>query len=239
MDLYEQPYDPKHPVICFDERPCQLIGDAIIPIPIKPGSPKKEHYEYIRNGTCCVFLAFEPLAGKRLICVKERRTMVDYADFMRLLADQYPEAETILLVQDNLNTHTAGSFYNALPPDDAFQLGRRFEYHYTPKKGSWLNMAEIELSALSKQCLDRRIADMKRLIDEVSAWEQERNAIGATVRWRFNKDNARVKLQRHYSNLLNWCYRALVVIEMIPLRSISLPAACSQKGLYMNKSYSD
>ena len=203
MDLYEQPYDPKHPVICFDERPCQLIGDAIIPIPIKPGSPKKEHYEYIRNGTCCVFLAFEPLAGKRLICVKERRTMVDYADFMRLLADQYPEAETILLVQDNLNTHTAGSFYNALPPDDAFQLGRRFEYHYTPKKGSWLNMAEIELSALSKQCLDRRIADMKRLIDEVSAWEQERNAIRATVRWRFNKDNARVKLQRHYSNLLN------------------------------------
>lgn len=203
MDLYEQPYDPKHPVICFDERPCQLICDAIIPIPIKPGSPKKEHYEYIRNGTCCVFLAFEPLAGKRLICVKERRTMVDYADFMRLLADQYPEAETILLVQDNLNTHTAGSFYNALPPDDAFQLGRRFEYHYTPKKGSWLNMAEIELSALSKQCLDRRIADMKRLIDEVSAWEQERNAIGATVRWRFNKDNARVKLQRHYSNLLN------------------------------------
>ena len=189
LDLYEQPYDPKHPVICFDERPCQLIGDAIIPIPIKPGSPKKEHYEYIRNGTCCVFLAFEPLAGKRLICVKERRTMVDYADFMRLLADQYPEAETILLVQDNLNTHTAGSFYNALPPDDAFQLGRRFEYHYTPKKGSWLNMAEIELSALSKQCLDRRIADMKRLIDEVSAWEQERNAIRATVRWRFSKES--------------------------------------------------
>jgi hypothetical protein len=203
LDLYEQPYDPKHPVICFDERPCQLIGDAIIPIPMKTGSPKKEHYEYIRNGTCCIFLAFEPLAGKRLICVKEHRTMVDYADFMRLLSDQYPEAETILLVQDNLNTHTAGSFYNALSPEDAFQLARRFEYHYTPKKGSWLNMAEIELSALSKQCLDRRIADMKRLIDEVSAWEQERNAIGATVRWRFNKDNARVKLQRHYSNLLN------------------------------------
>jgi hypothetical protein len=203
LDLYEQPYDPKHPVICFDERPCQLIGDAIIPIPMKTGSPKKEHYEYIRNGTCCIFLAFEPLAGKRLICVKEHRTMVDYADFMRLLSNQYPEAETILLVQDNLNTHTAGSFYNALSPEDAFQLARRFEYHYTPKKGSWLNMAEIELSALSKQCLDRRIADMKRLIDEVSAWEQERNAIVATVRWRFNKDNARVKLQRHYSNLLN------------------------------------
>jgi hypothetical protein len=203
LDLYEQPYDPKHPVICFDERPCQLIGDAIIPIPMKPGSPKKEHYEYIRNGTCCIFLAFEPNAGKRLVCVKERRTKVDYADFMKLLANQYPEAEAILLVQDNLNTHTAGSFYDALPPDDAFKLAKRFEYHYTPRKGSWLNMAEIELSALSKQCLDRRISDMKWLIDEVSAWEQERNAIGATVRWRFNKDNARVKLQRHYFNLQN------------------------------------
>jgi len=203
LDLYEQPYDPKRPVICFDERPCQLICDAIIPIPIKPGSPKKEHYEYIRNGTCCIFFGLEPHEGKRLVCVKERRTMVDYADFMRLLANQYPEAETILLVQDNLNTHTAGSFYKALPPDNAFDLAKRFEYHYTPKKGSWLNMAEIELSALSKQCLDRRIADMKRLIDEVSAWQQERNEIRATVRWRFNKDNARVKLKRHYSNLQN------------------------------------
>jgi len=203
LDLYEQPYDPKRPVICFDERPCQLIGDAIVPIPIKPGSPRKEHYEYIRNGTCCIFLAFEPLAGKRLICVKKRRTKVDYADFMRMLEDQYPEAENIILVQDNLNTHTAGSFYDALPPDNAFKLAKRFEYHYTPKKGSWLNMAEIELSALSKQCLDRRIAEMKRLIDGVSAWEQERNAIRATVRWRFSKDSARVKLQRHYSNLQN------------------------------------
>jgi len=201
LDLYEQPYDPKRPVICFDERPCQLIGDAIIPIPIKPGSPKKEHYEYIRNGTCCVFLAFEPLAGKRLICVKERRTMVDYADFMKLLTQHYPDAEAIMLVQDNLNTHTAGSFYEALPPDDAFQLAKRFEYHYTPKKGSWLNMAEMELSALSKQCLDRRIASMKKLADEVSIWEQEGNAIGATVNWKFNKNNARIKLQRHYLNL--------------------------------------
>jgi hypothetical protein len=174
-----------------------LIGNAIIPIPIEPGSPKKEHYEYIRNGTCCIFLAFEPHAGKRLVCVKERRTKVDYVDFMKLLANQYPEAKTILLVQDNLNTHTSGSFYEALPPDDAFKLAKRFEYHYTPKKGSWLNMAEIELSALSKQCLDRRISDMKWQIYEVSAWEQERNAIGATVRWRFNKENARVKLKRH------------------------------------------
>jgi hypothetical protein len=203
LDIYEQPYDPKHPVLCFDERPCQLIGDAIVPIPIKPGSPKKEHYEYVRNGTCCIFMAFEPHKGKRFVRVKERRTMVDYADFMKMLANQYPEAEAIRLVQDNLNTHTAGSFYEALPPENAFTLAKRFEYHYTPKKGSWLNMAEIELSALSKQCLDRRIADMKKLSDEVCSWERDRNEIGVTVRWRFNKDKARVKLQRHYSNLQN------------------------------------
>ncbi len=203
LDIYEQPYDPKHPVLCFDERPCQLIGDAIVPIPIKPGSPKKEHYEYVRNGTCCIFMAFEPHKGKRFVRVKERRTMVDYADFMKMLANQYPEAEAIRLVQDNLNTHTSGSFYEALPPEEAFTLAKRFEYHYTPKKGSWLNMAEIELSALSKQCLDRRIADMKKLSDEVGSWERDRNEIGVTVRWRFNKDKARVKLQRHYSNVQN------------------------------------
>jgi hypothetical protein len=203
LDLYEQPYDPKRPVICFDERPCQLIGDVIVPIPIKPGSSKKEHYEYIRNGTCCIFLAFEPRAGKRMISVMEHRTKVDYANFMKILAQNYSDADTILLVQDNLNTHTSGSFYEAIPPEKAFELAKRFEYHYTPKKGSWLNMAEIELSALSKQCLDRRIGNMQKLAAEVGNWERERNAIGATVRWKFNKDNARVKLQRHYSNLQN------------------------------------
>jgi hypothetical protein len=203
LDLYEKPYDPKRPIICFDERPCQLIGDAIIPIPMKPGSPVKEHYEYVRNGTCCIFFAFEPSAGKRLICVKKHRKKVDYADFMKMLANHYPDAEIILLVQDNLNTHTAGSFYEALPPDDAFELAKRFEYHYTPKKGSWLNMAEVELSALSKQCLDRRIGNIEKLADEVDAWERERNAIGATVRWKFNKNDARVKLQRHYISLQN------------------------------------
>jgi hypothetical protein len=129
--------------------------------------------------------------------------MVDYTDFMKILSDIYPEAETIVLVQDNLNTHTAGSFYKALNPENAFNLAKRFEYHYTPKKGSWLNMAEIELSALSKQCLDRRIASIKTLAYEVGAWERERNSIGATVRWKFNKDNARQKLQRHYINLQN------------------------------------
>ena len=203
LDLYEQSYNPKRPVICFDERPCQLISDAIIPIPMKPGSPKKEHYEYVRNGTCCIFLAFEPHTGKRFVCVRKRRTMVDYADFMKLLAENYPDAEAIVLVQDNLNTHTPGSFYAALPPEEAFELGKRFEYHYTPKKGSWLNMAEIELSALSKQCLDRRVGTFKKLADEVSAWEQARNEIRATVRWKFNKENARSKLKRHYLNLQN------------------------------------
>ena len=203
LDVYEQPYDPKRPVICFDERPCQLIGDVISPIPMKPGSPKKEHYEYSRNGTCCIFMAFEPRAGRRVACVKEHRTKVDYADFMKMLAQHYPDAECILLVQDNLNTHTVGSFYEALPPEEAFELAKRFEYHYTPKKGSWLNIAEIELSALSKQCLDRRIGNIALLDDELGAWEQDRNANGATVRWKFNKNDARAKLQRHYLNLQN------------------------------------
>ena len=166
------------------------------------GVPRKR-ITNIRNGTCCIFLAFEPRAGKRIVCVKERRTRVDYADFMKTLSLRYPEAETILLVQDNLNTHTAGSFYESLPPEEAFELARSFEFHFTPKKGSWLNMAEIELSALSKQCLDRRIADLKTLKHEVSAWEIGRNSIEATVRWQFKKDNARDKLQRHYQKLQN------------------------------------
>jgi len=201
LDLYEKSYDPKHPVICFDERPCQLIGDAIIPIPMKSGSPKREHYEYVRNGTCCIFMAFEPQAGKRMVGVKTHRTKVDYANFMKELAEQYPHAESIRLVQDNLNTHTAGSFYAALNPDEAFELAKRFEFHFTPKKGSWLNMAEIELSALSKQCLDRRIETLDKLAAEVDSWEQERNAAKATVRWKFNKNDARIKLQRHYFSL--------------------------------------
>jgi transposase len=201
LDLYEKSYDPKHPVICFDERPCQLIGDAIMPIPMKSGSPKREHYEYVRNGTCCIFMAFEPQAGKRMVGVKTHRTKVDYAKFMKELAEQYPHAESIRLVQDNLNTHTAGSFYAALNPDEAFELAKRFEFHFTPKKGSWLNMAEIELSALSKQCLDRRIETLEKLAAEVDSWEQERNAAKTTVRWKFNKNDARIKLKRHYFSL--------------------------------------
>jgi len=203
LTLYEQPYDPLHPVICFDERPCQLIDDVITPIAMKPGKPKKEHYEYARNGTCCVFMAFEPLAGKRIVSVRKRRTKLDYAQFMKDLVKHYPDADSIRLVQDNLNTHTAASFYDAFPADGAFDLAKKFEYHYTPKKGSWLNIAEIELSALSKQCLDRRIGDINKLSKEIDAWQRERNDIKATVRWKFDKNDAREKLKRHYLKLQN------------------------------------
>jgi hypothetical protein len=203
LDLYEQPYDPKHPVICYDERPCQLIDDVIVPIPMKPGKPRKRDYEYRRNGTCCILIAFEPLTGKRFIQVVKHRTKAVYARFMKLLAQQYPDAESIQLVQDNLNTHTAGSFYSVFSPQEAFELARIFEYHFTPIKGSWLNMVEIEISALSRQCLDRRIGDMGKLAYEVSAWERERNRTKATVRWQFTKEKARDKFQRHYLNIQN------------------------------------
>lgn len=198
LDLYDQPYDTKHPVICFDERPCQLIDDVLTPIPMKPGKPKKEGYEYHRNGTCCILIAFEPHTGKRMIRVLEHRTKVDYANYMKELIQYYPSAESIELVQDNLNTHTAGSFYKAFPPQVAFELAKKFKCHYTPLKGSWLNMVEIELSALSRQCLNRRIGDIKTLAKEVRAWERERNRTKATVHWEFTKDDARDKFHRHY-----------------------------------------
>ncbi len=203
LNLYEQPYDSRYPVVCFDERPCQLIGDTIAPIPMKPGNPKRENYEYSRNGTCCVFIAFEPRAGKRIIRVKKSRTKEDYAQFMKELIRHYPEAESIRLVQDNLNTHTPGSFYEVFTPQEAFDLAMKLECHYTPKKGSWLNMAEIEISALSKQCLDRRIGDIGRLAKEVDAWEHERNRLKPKVRWQFSKTKAREKLHEHYVRALN------------------------------------
>lgn len=199
LNLYEQPYDPKRPMVCFDERPCQLIEDILTPIAMKPGKPKREDYEYSRNGICFIFIAFEPHTGKRFIQVRERRTQVDYAHFMKELVEKhYPDAECIRLVQDNLNTHCGGSFYEAFSAQEAFMLANKFEYHYTPKKGSWLNMAEIELSALAKQCLNRRIGDIETLAKEAYAWERRRNQIRATVNWRFTKDDAREKFRRHY-----------------------------------------
>ena len=203
LDQYELPYDPKHPLICMDEMPCQLIGDVLVPVIPKPGKPKRIDYEYVRNGTCCVFIAFDPHTGWRIVSVREHRTKADYADFMKKVAQHYPDAEYIRVVQDNLNTHSASSFYEALPPELAFELAKKFEFHFTPKKGSWLNMAEIEFSALSRQCLNRRIGDIKTLAKEAGAWEQDRNRIKATVRWQFTKNKAREKFYRHYLRIQN------------------------------------
>lgn len=198
LDLYEQPYDPKRPLVCLDERPCQLIEDVLVPLPMESGKTKREDYHYQRNGVCTVFTALEPLSGRRFVQVRERRTKQDYTAFMEELAEHYSHAEKIVLVQDNLNTHTPGSFYAALKPDGAFALAQRFEMHYTPPKASWLNMVEIELSALSKQCLDRRIGDMETLTREVMAWATERDAKQATVQWQFTKNKARSKFERFY-----------------------------------------
>lgn len=203
LDVYERDYDPKRPLICFDERPCQLIGDVVVPIPMKPGQVQRQDYHYKRNGTCCVMMAIEPKAGKRIVEVKERRTKKDYAKFMKRVEKAYPEANKIILVQDNLNTHNPSSFYETFSAKKAFYLSQCFQMVYTPKKASWLNMAEIELSALSKQCLDRRLDNIKILSKEISAWAGQRNRRKATVSWQFTKNEAREKLNRHYRNIRN------------------------------------
>ena len=203
LDIYERPYDPSYPVVCFDERPCQLLGDVLMPIPMKPGRVERQDYEYERNGTCVVLMAVEPLAGRRVVTVTERRTKNDYAKFMKALAASYPDAAKIILVQDNLNTHNPSSFYETFPATEAFALAQRFEMIYTPRKASWLNMAEIELSALSKQCLDRRIAEMHTLAAEVNAWTKRRNRLKAGISWNFTKNDARNKLSRFYDTINN------------------------------------
>ena len=204
LGVYERPYDPKRPVLCVDERPCQLIDNVLVPLPMQPGKPKREGYQYKRNGVCTVFIAFEPLTGQRIVQVRKRRTKKDYAHFMQYVADTfYPDVDQIVVVQDNLNTHNPSSFYTILPPAQAFQLAARFQMHYTPTKASWLNMVEIELSILSKQCLDRRIADIETLEQEVLAWAQDRNAKQATVTWQFTQDRARDKFKRFYPTLQN------------------------------------
>jgi len=199
LHVYEQPYDPRWPLICFDERPCFLIGEKGIILPMSPGKAQRYHYEYEKKGSCCVLLAFEPHTGLRYVEVRDRRTAVDYAAFMQTLLEvYYPDVEGIRLVQDNLNTHTPGSFYEVVPADQAFALAQCFDMHYTPVKGSWLNMAEIELAALAKQCLDRRIPNVPLMRTEVRAWADRRNLEGRTVEWTFAKENAREKLERHY-----------------------------------------
>lgn len=203
LDIYERPYDPKRPVVCFDERPCQLLGDVVVPMLMKPGNPQRQDYHYERKGTCVVLLALEAQKGSRIAEVRGQKTKKDYAQFMKTLAAQYPEAEKIILVQDNLNTHTPASFYETFPAQEAFALSQRFEMVYTPKKASWLNMAEIEFSALSKQCLDRRIPRMNLLSQEVGTWTKKRNRKQTTVHWQFTKNSARDKFQRFYDTITN------------------------------------
>ncbi len=203
LNTYEQPYDPEYPVVCFDERPCQLLGDVLMPILMKPGRVLRQDYHYERHGTCVVLMAIEPLAGRRFVKVTERKTKKDYAMFMKELASRYSDAEKIILVQDNLNTHNPSSFYEVFDASEAFALSQRFEMVYTPKKASWLNMAEIELSALSKQCLDRRIAEMRKLDREVTTWSAKRNRLGTKITWQFTKNDARDKFNRAYNTIKN------------------------------------
>jgi hypothetical protein len=202
LTLYEQPYDPRQPVVCFDERPCQLLDEVLAPMPMKPGRTTRQDDEYVRQGTCCVLLAFEPLGNWRFVQVRMRRTAIAYASFMQELIDtHYRGIDRIRLVQDNLNTHTPGSFYQAFAPQEAFDLAQKFELHYTPLKGSWLNMAEIELSALARQCLDRRIGNIDTFKKEVTFWTDKRNHAGKTVQWKFTTTEARKKLKRKYPML--------------------------------------
>lgn len=175
LHVYEQGHDPESLVVCFDERPCFLIGDVMQPMPMKPGQSQRIQYEYEKNGSCPLLLAVEPLRGFRYLEVRERRTKADYAHFMKNLALQYPEAERIVLIQDNLNTHNPSSFYENFQAQEAFELAQRFQMKHTKKKASWLNMAEIELSAFGKQCLNRRIADMDTLKEETKALAKKRN----------------------------------------------------------------
>jgi hypothetical protein len=199
--LYNLPFDEKRPLICFDELPVQLLGEVVLPLPMKEGHPKRFDYEYEREGTAVLLVAFEPLTGKRIVETSRQRTKADYCRFMQRVAAMFPQADTIVLVQDNLNTHNTSSFYENLPPADAFRLAQRFEMHYTPKKGSWLNMAELELSALSRICLSRRISSIEALDREVQALVKERNELQIKVEWQFSITQAREKLSRHYEKV--------------------------------------
>jgi len=202
LAVYALPHDPRRPVICMDESNKQLVGEVHAPIAAAPGHPCLVDHEYVRNGVAEIFVEVEPLAGRRHIEVTDRRTRQDWARFIQgLLEERYPEADQVVLVMDNLNTHAITSLYETFPPAQARRLAERLEIHYTPKHGSWLNIAEIELSALNSQCLDRRIPDLDSMRHEVTAWEAARNNRGAPVNWRFTTDDARIKLARLYPQL--------------------------------------
>ena len=195
LDVYELPYNPARPVVCMDEKPYQLLGDVREPLPMRPGDDQKTDSEYKRNGTCSIFAFVEPLGGKHHVSVHEHRAAIDWAQEIQYLSDvMFPDAEKIILVMDNLNTHKAASLYKAFPPAEARRIIKRLEIHYTPKHGSWLNMAEIELNVMTRQCLSRRIDTITRLKNELSAWETERNRDEAKIRWHFQTGDAREKL---------------------------------------------
>jgi hypothetical protein len=199
LDLYAEPYDPTRPVVCFDEKPVQLVEETRAPRPVAPGQPARYDYEYRRKGTANLFLAVEPLAGWRQVTVTEQRTKEDFAAQMKHLVDVcYPEADRVRVVLDNLNTHRPASLYEAYPPEEARCILRRLEFHYTPKHASWLNMAEVELSVLSSQCLNRRIPDRDVLAQEIAAYATRRNGERATIQWRFTVGDARTKLNHLY-----------------------------------------
>lgn len=201
LDVYKRPYNAHFPVVCMDETPRQLIKETRAPITGAPARPERHDYEYERCGVCNIFMANEPLAGKRLVRVTQRKTKTDWAHFIKEIAEQYEHAEKITLVMDNLNTHKAGSLYEAFPPEEAMGIWDRFEFVYTPTHGSWLNMAEIELNVLISQCLNRRIENISEVRAEVSAWETHRNNLDAKVNWQFTTEKARIKLRRLYPTL--------------------------------------
>jgi len=202
LDVYARPLDPTCPVVCVDEGGKQLIGDVREPLPARPGSPAKQDYEYERGGMANLFMAVEPLSGWRHVEVTQRKTAVDFAHFLRLLSDgPFRDARKVVLVCDNLNTHTPACLYEAFAPEEARRLAQRFEWHHTPKHGSWLNVAECELSVVARQCLDRRIPDIDTLRHEVAAWERARNVATVKVDWQFTTADARVKLKRLYPSI--------------------------------------
>jgi hypothetical protein len=199
LAVYTRPYDPRRPQVCLDETSRQLVAEVSPPRPVAPGRPARQDYEYERRGACNLFVACEPLRGWRDVMVSDRRTRIDWAHCVKdLLEVRYPGAERVVLVQDNLSTHTPASLYEAFEPAEARRLAGRLELHYTPKHGSWLNMAEIELAVLAGQCLDRRLADRATLEREVTAWQAARNRAGRGVDWRFTTEDARIKLKHLY-----------------------------------------
>jgi hypothetical protein len=202
LEVYTRPHDPERPLVCLDESSKQLIAEACIPVPMKPGRPARHDYEYERNGTANLFMLFAPLEGWRHVKVTDRHTAADYAQVLKDLADiHFADAKTIVLVQDNLNIHCKASLYEAFPAVEARRLVERFEWHYTPKHGSWLNLAESELGVLTSQCLDRRIPDKQTLIEEIGAWERDRNAKHIKASWHFTTPNARIKLRHLYPSI--------------------------------------